>query len=329
MESLEKRTLVTSCETVLAARDSIPPGIIFPAKVHILWIFPDNLPEDWMIGFSNKGYNTVELGLRWIQYFDKHTKRLLEPDNDAWRPDIFDDLKDEKPIARGEPEKSRLLIIDGYESHVNMDFLQYAEDNNIIVLALLPYLTHKMQPLNIGVFQSLKHSHQVRDIGSTFDKQYFIAKLPEIRERGIKRAIVISAWMKAGLVLFNPSRVLNGITELEPEKSRVIRLAPDRLKTPPIAHLDHEGFLRSPDILTAPNTRYIDSLLLRVLPDSLRRYAKGTRYFTDFFNSYSEFAEQVVKFAYLTAEAIDALTQKARKQREAAAIAREGSYQKN
>ncbi|CZT49124.1 uncharacterized protein RSE6_09920 [Rhynchosporium secalis] len=310
MESPEKRTLVTSYETVSAARDSIPPGIIFPAKI---------------IGFSDKGYNTVELGLGWIQHFDKHTKRLLELDNDAWRLDIFDDPKDEKPVARGEPEKSRLLIIDGHESHVNMDFLQYAEDNNIIVLALPPHLTHKMQPLDIGVFQSLKHSHQV--------------VLDKIRERGIKRATVISAWMKAGLVPFNPSRVLNSITELEPEKSRVIGLAPDRPKTPPMAHLDHEGFLRSPDISTAPDTGYIDSSPLRVPPDSLRRYAKGTRYFTDFFNSHPEFAEQVVKFAHLTqamqkdivssAEAIDALTQKARKQREATAIAREGSYQKN
>ena len=35
MESPEKRTLVTSCETVLAVGDSIPPRVIFPAKVHV------------------------------------------------------------------------------------------------------------------------------------------------------------------------------------------------------------------------------------------------------------------------------------------------------
>lgn len=346
MDSPEKRTLVTSCETVSAAGESIPPGIIFPAKCHIPWMFPEDLPEDWMIGYSDKGYNTVELGIGWIQHFDKYTKRLLEPDNQKWRADVFDDLKDEKPVAEGEPENSRLLIIDGHESHVNVDFLKYAENNNIIVLALPPHLTHKMQPLDVGVFQSLKHAHQtvldswVRDIGSVFDKQQFIAKLPEIRQKGIKKATIISAWKKAGLVPFDPQKVLDGITELEPEKLRSIGIPVDRPKTPPMPHLDHEGYAISPDRLPVPYTEgYIDSSPLHVLPDSLRRYAKGTKYFNDFFKDHPEFEEQGIKFMRLTqamqkdivsgAEAVDALTQKARKQREAAAIGREGSHQKN
>lgn len=225
MESPEKRTLVTSCETISAAGEQIPPGIIFPAKIHIPWMFPEDLPSDWLIGYSDKGYNTVELGLGWLKHFDKHTKRKLEPENVQWQQDPWDE-DDAKEVAEGEPDKSRLLIIDGHESHVNVQFLDYAERNNIIVLALPPHLTHKMQPLDVGVFQTLKHAHQdildqwVRDVGSVFDKQQFIAKLPEIRQKGIKKETVISAWRKAGLIPYHPEVVLQGITELEPEMSR-------------------------------------------------------------------------------------------------------------
>ncbi|KAH9215933.1 hypothetical protein DL95DRAFT_297948, partial [Leptodontidium sp. 2 PMI_412] len=79
------------------------------------------------IGYSDKGYNTVELGLGWLKHFDKHTKRKLEPDNIKWQQDLFDE-NDSK------------------------DFLEYAETNGIIVLALLPHLIYKMQLLDIGVF---------------------------------------------------------------------------------------------------------------------------------------------------------------------------------
>ena len=63
--------------------------------------------------------------------------------------------------------EARLLIIDGHESHVNVEFLQYAENNNIIVLALPPHLTHHMQPLDVGIeVCSLASLRRPRDLAS-------------------------------------------------------------------------------------------------------------------------------------------------------------------
>lgn len=118
-----------------------------------------------------------------------------------------------------------------------------------------------------------------------------------------------------------------------------IGLPVDRHKTPPLTHLEWNGYTKSPDRAEAPDQDYLPSSPLHVAPNNLNRYAKAFKYFNDFFDSHPEFKEEGAKFLTLThamqkdlvsgAEAIDSLTQKARKQREAAAINREGAHQKN
>jgi hypothetical protein len=135
MANPEVRTLVTSCECISGDGKQIPPGVIFPGKVFVPWMYPGILPPDWLIGYSDKGYNTAELGLGWLKHFDKHTKRLMEPDNPEWKQ-LASDLKDEVPVKEGKPGQYRLLLIDGHESHINVDFLDYAERQDIIVLVV-------------------------------------------------------------------------------------------------------------------------------------------------------------------------------------------------
>ncbi|KAH7548711.1 putative transposase [Bipolaris maydis] len=38
------------------------------------WYKEDNLPRDWVIGVSKIGWTTNELGMKWLEHFDKHTK---------------------------------------------------------------------------------------------------------------------------------------------------------------------------------------------------------------------------------------------------------------
>ncbi len=46
----------------------------------------------------------------------------------------------------------RLLVLDGYGSHVIFQFRKYAYDSKIILLYLPAYTTHKLQLLNVGIF---------------------------------------------------------------------------------------------------------------------------------------------------------------------------------
>ncbi|OCK91762.1 uncharacterized protein K441DRAFT_728630, partial [Cenococcum geophilum 1.58] len=61
-----------------------------------------------------------------------------------------------------------LLILNGYKSHVLIQFAKYCETYKIIPLYLLPYLTHLLQPLNIGIFSPLARAYKKRLYDFTF-----------------------------------------------------------------------------------------------------------------------------------------------------------------
>jgi hypothetical protein len=67
-----------------------------------------------------------------------------------WRPPSF--YHNTKPIAG---LHRRLLIVDGHNSHVNMRFINYCDQNRIILAILSPHSTHRLQPLDVSVFRPL------------------------------------------------------------------------------------------------------------------------------------------------------------------------------
>lgn len=68
---------------------------------------------------------------------------------------VFDKHTKKKVGARG----YRLLLIDGYCSHVNLDFFDYADRNRIIFLVLPSHATHRLQLLNVGLFSPLSKAY--------------------------------------------------------------------------------------------------------------------------------------------------------------------------
>jgi len=52
-----------------------------------------------------------------------------------------------------------LLIIDDFESHMTMKFLDLTIDNDIVLFKFSFYFTHLTQPLNVDVFQVYKSHH--------------------------------------------------------------------------------------------------------------------------------------------------------------------------
>ena len=49
-----------------------------------------------------------------------------------------------------------LLTYDGHNSHITYNTVKLAIDNNIIILCLPPHTSHALQPLDVGVFKSVK-----------------------------------------------------------------------------------------------------------------------------------------------------------------------------
>ncbi|KAG2001680.1 hypothetical protein GB937_010023 [Aspergillus fischeri] len=68
----------------------------------------------------------------------------------AWLKDIFDRYTKEKARRRW-----RLLILDSHGSHLTMEFINYCDDNKILLMTYLPHLTHSLQLLDIRIFSPL------------------------------------------------------------------------------------------------------------------------------------------------------------------------------
>ena len=116
-----------------------------------------------------------------------------------------------KTKAGGEP---RLLIVDGHGSYVTASFVRFCIDHNIIVLLLPPHSSHITQPLDVGIFSPLKQimsqeldkilRYGFNDI-QTFEwaNCYRLARPYDMKPSNIK-----NAWSGAGLLPFNPQKVI-------------------------------------------------------------------------------------------------------------------------
>ncbi|XP_065664545.1 uncharacterized protein LOC136086192 [Hydra vulgaris] len=90
----------------------------------------DGAPEGSIVTCSNSGWTNSELFVQWMRMFISHVKPT----------------KDDKV----------LLILDGHKFHTkNLEAIQLAIDNNVIILSLPPHTTHKLQPLDKAFFKPL------------------------------------------------------------------------------------------------------------------------------------------------------------------------------
>ncbi len=92
-----------------------------------------------------------------------------------------------------------MLVMNDYESHHTREFLSYCEDHKIIPFGLSSHTTHLLQPLNVCVFQPLKHWHSkavnraVQMSDEIFSKVEFLAAFNEFRTKVFKESIIRSA----------------------------------------------------------------------------------------------------------------------------------------
>ena len=91
------------------------------------------------------------------------------------------------------------------------------------MIGLPSHTTDILQPLDVGVFQPLKHYHSqavnnaVALGDETFTKVEFLNVFNIFKAQAFKPATIRSAWAKCGLIPYNPSRVIDAIREISTE----------------------------------------------------------------------------------------------------------------
>lgn len=175
----------------------LPPMLILPGSLHLEdWTTKTNLEDNVLMAVSETGYSNDVLGLKWLYHFDRFSFPR--------RTGVY-----------------RLLLLDGHGSHCTREFISYCDEKKIIPFCFPPHTTHLLQPLDVVVFQPLKHyhaeaiDHATRTGCSDFNKVEFLSAITSIRDQAFKPATILSSFRKTGLIPYNPRIVLSILPEYD------------------------------------------------------------------------------------------------------------------
>jgi hypothetical protein len=185
------REWITVTQAVNAEGQSIAPFIIGSGQYHLAnWYRECNLPGDWVIALSENGWTNNQLGLDWLQHFDRSTK--------------------DRSVG-----SYRLLILDGHESHHSIEFERYCEENKIITLCMPAHASHLLQPLDVGCFGPLKKAYGreiERLMGCSINhitKIEFFPAFHAAHRATITESNIKGGFRGAGLAPFDPENVIS------------------------------------------------------------------------------------------------------------------------
>jgi len=115
--------------------------------------------------------------------------------------------------------------------------VNYAQKKKILLICLLSHTTHLLQPLNVGLFDSLQHYYVLKMNRlaqlsiSHVSKPQFLEILASAWLKAYTTKNVAFAWKKAGIELYNPTSVLDCISDAQLSTSSFTALSFDISQT--------------------------------------------------------------------------------------------------
>lgn len=185
LTSAERGSLITSVMCMSASGIFVPPLFVFPKKKKNTLLMR-GAPPGSIANFHKSGWIQVEAFTQWF----KHFVNFVKP-------------SESDPV---------LLILDGHTSHTkNIDLIDLAKENHVIILSLPPHSSHKIQPLDrsfMGPFKA-KYNEEIRMFLRTEQKkvtQYDVAGLfSNAYIRNQSAEIAINGFKCCGIYPYNPN----------------------------------------------------------------------------------------------------------------------------
>lgn len=151
LTSAEKGKTVTSVCCISAAGVYVPPMLIFP-RAKLKPSLMDQAPAGSVAAANKSGWISEPIFTKWFHHFINFVRPRDRPD----------------PV---------LVLMDGHASHTaNLEVIDLAKANNVILLVLPSHCTHRLQPLDLSFFKALNsyynneiitwlRNHQGRSVG--------------------------------------------------------------------------------------------------------------------------------------------------------------------
>lgn len=190
-----KRELLTCIESVSGAGVVLPPLIIYKGAAHDLgwhkFTGSHTLTLDFHFSYSKRSWTNSTLAMEWLT-------KVFQP----------------KTYSNG---RLRVLIVDGHDLHVTIEFIQFCMKNSIRLYCLPPHTTHLLQPLNVGLFGPLQQAYSkavddaIRSGVTGIYKGNFLPLYVEASKAAYTVDNISSACRGAGIIPLNPHIILSKI----------------------------------------------------------------------------------------------------------------------
>ena len=171
--------------TCVSASGCVPPMMIYPRKRMSDKLKHGALPGT-LFECTDNGWINQELYLKWLIFF-------------------LDNIPPARPV---------LLIEDGHSSHVSLNVIRLARDNNIHLLCLPAHTTCLLQPLDVGVLKSLKSnfskcckSYLVAHPGQVITSDVLASLVGQARPQSVTPVNTMSGFKKCGIYPLNPGEI--------------------------------------------------------------------------------------------------------------------------
>ena len=189
------KTNITVVACASASGVLLPPQVIFKEKRGMDMEMFQGLPRCTRVCINPNGWIDSELFETWdTEHFVKHIP----------------------------PARPVLLLIDGHSTHVRLDVARRRRENGVILFALPPHTTHKLQPLDRGCFKPLKDhfrreaNHYMVENPRKFITRFVFGKIfGKVYANSISPSTIINSFSKCGISPYNPKVILES-TDLAP-----------------------------------------------------------------------------------------------------------------
>ena len=173
-----KKTQITVLVAISADGKALNPAVLFPGK-RPLWNYSIDLPQNSMVAFTDTGWMETGTFYAWLA---NHVIKEIPP------------------------KRLVILLLDGYNSHIDLYVSKLYDENGIILFCLHQHKSHLTQPLDVGFFKPLKtfwsaSCQKFNDANPKADilKATFGRVFMEAFNKAVKCETSISSFQKAGI----------------------------------------------------------------------------------------------------------------------------------